>query len=79
VIAAGYGHFLRLAESLRWDEAAVDLSGDRDAWVASDETARSRILGLIGGFVVAEAAVAAQLGPFQAAAPDERMTACSRA
>lgn len=76
---AGYDHFLRLADSLRWDESAVDLTVDRVSWPTLDEGARRHVLGLIAGFAVAEAAVAVQLDPFRAAAPSEPMAAGFRA
>jgi ribonucleoside-diphosphate reductase beta chain len=79
VIVAGYGHFLRIAELLQWDAAAVDLAADCDAWPKLDDASKGRVLGLIAGFCLGEAAVAGQLSPFQAAASSDRMAACFRA
>lgn len=76
MIVGGYGRFARLAQSLQWDEAAVSLEADREAWPALDEGSRRDVLGLVAGFVVGEAAVAEQLAPFRAAAADPRMAAC---
>jgi ribonucleoside-diphosphate reductase beta chain len=76
VFVAGYGHFLRAAASLRWDEGAVDLSADARAWVALDPRLRGRLLHLLAGFCVGEAAVASELGPFARAAHDADAAAC---
>jgi ribonucleoside-diphosphate reductase beta chain len=62
-VIAGYAHFVRLAERLQWDEAAIDLSGDA--------VPDGRVAELIAGFCVGEAGVAEHLTPFAAAAPPE--------
>lgn len=69
----GYGHFAQLAESLQWDETAIDLSADRAAWPQLTEAENAQVLGLIAGFVVAENAVSTQLGAYQMVACDESM------
>ena len=72
----GYGHFVQLAETLQWDETAIDLSADIEAWAKLEDEESAQIRGLIAGFVVGEAAVAEHLGNFQTAAQDESMAAC---
>ena len=72
----GYGHFLRTAASLRWDEEAVDLSADARAWPALDPRLRGHLVRLLAGFCVGEAAVASELGPFAGAAHDPDAAAC---
>ena len=76
MFVAGYGHFLRTAASLQWDEAAVDLTADVRAWPALDRVLRARLVHLIAGFCVAEAAVADHIVPFEAAAHDPDAAAC---
>lgn len=75
----GYGHFVQLAASLQWDEKAIDLSADREAWPMLTDAENARLLGLIAGFVVAETAVAGNLHSYKAAAPDDSMEATFRA
>ena len=73
----GYGHFVTLAESLQWDEKALDLSADVEAWPQLTDAERRNVLGLVAGFCIAEAAVAEHLTNFQAAASkDDSMQAC---
>ena len=36
----GYGHFAQLADSLQWDETAIDLSADAQAWSQLDDAER---------------------------------------
>jgi ribonucleoside-diphosphate reductase beta chain len=76
---ASYDHFVLLAESLQWDEKAIDLGPDADAWPALQDTENTRVLGLIAGFCIGETAVSGQLGSFRDAASDESMAACFRA
>jgi ribonucleoside-diphosphate reductase beta chain len=64
-VIAGYEHFLRIADRVRWDEGDIDLSADAAAWPAA---ADERVAELIAGFCVGEAGVAEHLGPFAAAA-----------
>src|SRR3954470_3660778 len=64
----GYSHFVQLAESLQWDERAIDLTEDVEAWPKLEDTERERAHGMIAGFCVAELAVAGHLGNFQVAA-----------
>ena len=76
----GYAHFVQLADSLQWDETAIDYSADREAWPKLEEAEKDQVLGLVAGFCVAEASVARQLDPYQAAASvDDSMEACFRA
>ena len=74
-----YDTFVILAETLQWDEAAIDFTPDKEAWQALDDTENARVLGLIAGFCIAESAVSGHLGSFQAAASDDSMAACFRA
>ena len=79
---SGYDHFVQLAESLQWDETDIDLSADRAAWSQLSDAERARTLGLIAGFVIAETAVAGNLGNYQTAASEsaeESMAAAFRA
>lgn len=76
MFVAGYGHFLRAAASLQWDEAAVDLSGDARSWPELDPALRERLELLVAGFCVGEAAVAADIVPFELAADDADVAAC---
>jgi ribonucleoside-diphosphate reductase beta chain len=74
-----FDSFVILAETLQWDEATVDFSSDKAAWPTLDDTERTRVLGLIAGFCIAESAVSGHLGSFQAAASDDWVAACFRA
>ena len=75
----GYAHFVQLADSLQWDETAIDYSTDRAAWPGLKDTERNQLLGLVAGFCIAETSVAGQLGSYQAAAScDDSMDACFR-
>ncbi len=64
----GYGHFAQLADSLQWDETAIDLTADAEAWSRIGDEEREQVLGLLAGFVVGETSVATHLTSFQAAA-----------
>ena len=76
----GYAHFVQLADSLQWDEKAIDHSADRKAWPALGEAERDKVLALVAGFCIAETSVAAHLVPYEAAASvDDAMNACFRA
>ena len=75
----GYQHFVTLADSIQWDETAIDYTTDRAAWPQLTDDERTRVLGLLAGFCIAEFAVAGQLGSYQAAALDDSMEACFRA
>lgn len=75
----GYGHFVQLAESLQWDETAIDFSVDREAWPQLTDAENTKVLGLIAGFVIAETSVSGQLGAYQLAASDASMQAVFRA
>lgn len=76
---AGYDHFVTLADSLQWDETAIDLAADCEAWPALDDAEKAQVLGLIAGFCIGETSVSGQLGSFHAAACDDSMAACFRA
>lgn len=73
---AGYDHLLRAARRLAWDEASIDLRPDAAAWPRLAAAPREQIRRLVAGFVVAEAAVAEHLAPFEAAAADAELAAC---
>ena len=73
---AGYGHLLRAADRLRWDESELDLSGDADAWPKLAKYVRVPLSRLLAGFCVAERAVAEQLEPFEAGAETAELRAC---
>ncbi len=73
---AGYGHLLRAADRLRWDESELDLSGDADAWPRLPKYVRVPLSRLLAGFCVAERAVAGQLEPFETGAGDPELRAC---
>src|SRR4051812_31562473 len=70
VFVSGYGHFVRTARSLQWDERAVDLDEDRAAWPGLEPGRRDRLSSLLAGFCVGEARVAEELGPFAEATVD---------
>src|SRR5215471_5373258 len=74
-----YDTFVILAETLQWDEAAIDFAPDTGAWPALDGTESARVLGLIAGFCIAESAVSGHLDSFQTAASDDSVAACFRA
>jgi ribonucleoside-diphosphate reductase beta chain len=74
-----YDTFVILADTLQWDETTLDFAADRAAWPTLDDGERSRVLGLIAGFCIAESAVSGHLGSFQAAAPGDWVAACFRA
>jgi ribonucleoside-diphosphate reductase beta chain len=73
---AGYGHLLRAADRLRWDEADLDLAGDADAWPKLPKYLRVPLSRLLAGFCVAENAVAEHLEPFEAGADNAELRAC---
>ena len=79
MFVAGYGHFLRTAASLQWDEADVDLRPDARAWPELAPALRERVELLVAGFCIAEAAVAEDIVPFGLAAPDPDAAACFEA
>jgi ribonucleoside-diphosphate reductase beta chain len=76
VFVSGYGHFVRTARSLQWDERAVDLDEDRAAWPGLEPGRRARLSSLLAGFCVGEARVAEELGPFADATVDPEAAAC---
>lgn len=76
---APYEHFLAVAASSQWDEAAIDLTADAAAWREFSEDLRDRIGALVGAFCVGETAVAKQLEPFERGARDPVAAACFRA
>jgi ribonucleoside-diphosphate reductase beta chain len=78
-VITGYDHFVTLAESLQWDETAIDYSADRKAWSLLTDAEHAKVLGLIAGFVIAETAVSGELGSYEAAASDDSMEAAFRA
>jgi ribonucleoside-diphosphate reductase beta chain len=77
-VIAAPRHFTALAARLRWDPAAIDLTADGRAWPSLPTARRERLTVLLCSFMVAEASVAEELGPFVAAATDpETMAALS--
>jgi ribonucleoside-diphosphate reductase beta chain len=74
-----YDSFVILAESLQWDETAIDFAPDIRAWPTLGDTENAQVLGLIAGFCIAESAVSGHLGSFQAAASEDSVAACFRA
>ncbi len=74
-----YDSFVILAESLQWNEATIDFAPDKQAWPALDDSENTRVLGLVAGFCIAEAAVSGHLDSFQAAASEDSVAACFRA
>jgi ribonucleoside-diphosphate reductase beta chain len=73
---AGYGHLLRAAERLQWDEAAFDLAPDAEAWRRLARYNRTPLRRLLAGFWVAENAVADHLEAFEEHADDPELRAC---
>lgn len=73
---AGYAHLLAAGRRLQWDAEAIDLNRDAAAWPAVDDASRALVTTLVAGFCVAERAVAEQLSPFAAAAPDAVAREC---
>ena len=74
-----YDHFVILARSLQWDETAIDFGPDQAAWPALCDPERTRVLGLIAGFCIAESAVSVHIDAFETAAGNEWVAACFRA
>src|SRR6201986_4592138 len=74
-----YDHFVILAESLQWDETALEFRPDQQAWPTLDDGGKARVLGLIAGFCIAESAVSVHIDAFEAAAANEWVAACFRA
>lgn len=75
----GYGHYLRTAAALQWDEAVIDLDADATAWPRVPASAREHVLTLLAGFCVGEEEVAGALEPFAMAAPRPDVVDCFRA
>lgn len=70
----GYGHFAQLAESLQWDENAIDLTADIEAWPKLEQEEYDQVLGLLAGFCIGETSVATHLTSFHGAATvDDKM------
>src|SRR6201996_9811985 len=74
-----YDPYVILAESLQWDETALDFRPDQQAWPTLDDGGKARVLGLIAGFCIAESAVSVHIDAFEAAAANEWVAACFRA
>jgi ribonucleoside-diphosphate reductase beta chain len=64
-VFADYEHFLRIAARAQWDDAAIDLDADAEAW---PHVAGARLTELLAGFCVGEAGVAEHLAAFGPAA-----------
>ena len=60
--------YSQIVAKLQWDAAAIDLAADARAWPGLPEERRERLRTLLGGFSVAEDAVAEHLTPFADAA-----------
>lgn len=73
---AGYGHLLRAADRLRWDESELDLAGDGEAWPKLPKYVRVPLSRLLAGFCVAERAVSQHLEPFETESHDPELRAC---
>jgi ribonucleoside-diphosphate reductase beta chain len=67
-VLAGYAHLLAAGRRAQWDDAGLDLTADVAAFAALPAPVRGRVAALVGGFVVAERAVAEHLVPFTGAA-----------
>jgi ribonucleoside-diphosphate reductase beta chain len=78
-VIAAPRHFTALARRLRWEPAAIDLARDRRAWPSLPAARRERLAVLLGGFIVAEASVADEIGPFIPATGDGETMAALRA
>jgi ribonucleoside-diphosphate reductase beta chain len=74
-----YDHFVVLAESIQWDETTLDFRPDQQAWPALEATEKTRVLGLIAGFCIAESAVSVHIDAFEQAAANDWVAACFRA
>jgi ribonucleoside-diphosphate reductase beta chain len=60
-VFASYEHFLGIAASVQWDERAISLRADAQAWPT---VADARLASLVAGFCVGEAGVAEHLSVF---------------
>ena len=65
---AGYDHLLAAARRLRWDPEAIQFEHDASVVAQLADGDRAMLSSLIGGFWLAEHAVAVELGPYMAAA-----------
>ena len=78
MFVAGYGHFVRTARALQWQEESLDLRADQAAWPGLADERRKALRTLLAGFCLGEARVADELRPFATAAPDREAAACFR-
>ena len=78
VFVAGYGHFVRTARSLQWQEESLDLQEDQAAWPGLAAERRQALQALLAGFCLGEARVADELNAFAVAAPDPDAGTCFR-
>jgi ribonucleoside-diphosphate reductase beta chain len=60
--------FSRLVAKLQWDESALDLGPDAEAWGGLPDERRERLAKLLAGFRIADDAVSQHLVPFGPAA-----------
>lgn len=65
----GYGELYALWERQNWSAHAIDLSEDKEQWVASPAEAQEDLIWSLGSFALGEQRVTADLAPFLAAAP----------
>jgi ribonucleoside-diphosphate reductase beta chain len=62
--------FSRLVARLQWNESAIDLVPDAEAWPELPDERRKRLTALLAGFRIADDAVSEHLAPFGDAAND---------
>jgi ribonucleoside-diphosphate reductase beta chain len=60
--------FSRVVAKLQWDEQAIDLAPDAEAWPGLPDERRERLTTLLAGFRIADDAVSEHLEPFGPAA-----------
>src|SRR3954465_11309727 len=65
--------FSQIVARLQWNPMAIDLAADARAWAELPAERRDRLMKPLGGFCVAEDAVAVQLTPFADAAREAKL------
>lgn len=76
MMLAGYEHLLRAAARLQWDDAAIPVERDAQAFARLPPPLQDELARLLAGFCLAETAVAEHLAPFEAAAADPLLARC---
>lgn len=71
-----YDALLAISARGAWDPSSFDLAPDQARRSALPADVRTRITGLLAGFVVGEEAVAEHLSPFSAASDDPGLRSC---